>query len=172
MNRSTFDSKVAKEMSKLSFGISGWITKSPFQITAFSFADIQILIDALSRTTDNEAINQRNLKICADMLLPYLKIWEWEMIFEHAVKAISSPGVRSPCTLTFREKNTFNFGSSLACFSISSQKSSNLRSLISEPNLDSFSEMLPILPEKDKKYDLRQFLSLIIILTPYKQFLN
>ena len=59
MNRSTFDSKVAKEMSKLSFGISGWITKSPFQITALSFAVIQILIDALSRTTDKV---QRKMK--------------------------------------------------------------------------------------------------------------
>ena len=29
------------------------------------------------------------------MLRPYLKIWEWELIFGCAVKAISSPGVRS-----------------------------------------------------------------------------
>ena len=52
--------------------------------------------------TPNEGINQRNLKIWADMadkirLRPYLKIWEWELIFGRAVKAISSPGVRSPC---------------------------------------------------------------------------
>ena len=46
--------------------------------------------------TPNEGINQRNLKIWADMLRPYLKIWEWELIFGRAVKAISSPGVRSP----------------------------------------------------------------------------
>ena len=26
------------------------------------------------------------------------KIWEWELIFGCAVKAISSPGVRSPCS--------------------------------------------------------------------------
>ena len=31
------------------------------------------------------------------MLRPYLYIWDWEMIFGRAVKAISSPGVRSPC---------------------------------------------------------------------------
>ena len=31
-----------------------------------------------------------------NMLRPYLKIWEWEWIFGHAVKAISSLGVRSP----------------------------------------------------------------------------
>ena len=31
-----------------------------------------------------------------NMLRPYLKIWEWELIFGRAVKAISSPGVRSP----------------------------------------------------------------------------
>ena len=30
------------------------------------------------------------------MLRPYLKIWEWEWIFGHSVKAISSPGIRSP----------------------------------------------------------------------------
>jgi hypothetical protein len=30
------------------------------------------------------------------MLRQYLKIWEWKLIFGHAVKAISSPGVRSP----------------------------------------------------------------------------
>ena len=31
------------------------------------------------------------------MLRPYLKIWEWEWIFGCSVKAISFPGVRSPC---------------------------------------------------------------------------
>ena len=52
--------------------------------------------------TPNEGINQKNLKIWADdqcgkqnMLWSYLKIWEWELIFGCAVKAISSPGVRS-----------------------------------------------------------------------------
>jgi hypothetical protein len=47
------------------------------------------------------------------MLQWYLKIWEWEWIFGRAVKAISSPGVRSPwwellakksilCTIVFK----------------------------------------------------------------------
>ena len=31
-----------------------------------------------------------------NMLPPYLKIWEWEWIFGHAVKAISSLGVHGP----------------------------------------------------------------------------
>ena len=31
-----------------------------------------------------------------NMLQPYLKIWDWELIFSCAVKAISSPGVCSP----------------------------------------------------------------------------
>ena len=31
-----------------------------------------------------------------DMLRPYLKIWDWDLIFGRAVKAFSSPGVRSP----------------------------------------------------------------------------
>ena len=43
--------------------------------------------------TPNEGINQRNLKFWADvadinMLWPYLKIWDWDLIFGHAVKAI------------------------------------------------------------------------------------
>ena len=51
--------------------------------------------------TPNEGINQRNLKIWADVadeigFALYLKIWEWEWIFGRAVKAISSPDVRSP----------------------------------------------------------------------------
>ena len=32
-----------------------------------------------------------------NMLWPYLKIWDWDLIFGRAVKVISSPGVRSPC---------------------------------------------------------------------------
>ena len=49
----------------------------------------------------NEGINQinfENLGRCGrqNMLRPYLKIWELELIFGHAVKVISSPGVRSP----------------------------------------------------------------------------
>ena len=52
--------------------------------------------------TSNEGINQRYLKNWAvqcgrqNMLRPYLKIWEWELIFGCAVKVISSPGVCSP----------------------------------------------------------------------------
>ena len=40
-----------------------------------------------------------NLGRCGrqNMLRPYLKIWEWELIFGRAVKVISSLGVRSPC---------------------------------------------------------------------------
>ena len=32
-----------------------------------------------------------------NMLRPYLKIWEWELILGGTVKAIASPGVRSSC---------------------------------------------------------------------------
>ena len=45
----------------------------------------------------NEDINQRNLKIWADVadkIWPYPKIWDWQLIFGRAVKAISSPDVR------------------------------------------------------------------------------
>ena len=31
-----------------------------------------------------------------NMLWPYLRIWDWDLNFGRAVKAISSPGVRSP----------------------------------------------------------------------------
>ena len=31
------------------------------------------------------------------MLRPYLKNWDWDSIFGHTVKAISSLGVHSPC---------------------------------------------------------------------------
>ena len=34
------------------------------------------------------------------MLQPYLKIWDWDLIFGRAVKVISSLGVRSPCSDT------------------------------------------------------------------------
>ena len=51
--------------------------------------------------TPNEGINQRNLKIWADVADKIcfgrnLTIWECEWIFGRAVKAISSLGVRSP----------------------------------------------------------------------------
>ena len=51
--------------------------------------------------TPNEGVNRRNLKNWADvadkiMLWPYLKIWNWDLVFGRAVKAISSLGVRSP----------------------------------------------------------------------------
>jgi hypothetical protein len=31
------------------------------------------------------------------MLQPYLNIWDWNLIFDHAVKEISSPGIHSTC---------------------------------------------------------------------------
>ena len=40
------------------------------------------------------------------MLRPYLKIWDWDLIFDRAVKAISSPGVRSPCSNAMLYNNT------------------------------------------------------------------
>ena len=38
-----------------------------------------------------------------NMVRPYLKIWDWDLIFGQAVKEISSPGVRGPsdCFLAF-----------------------------------------------------------------------
>jgi hypothetical protein len=62
---------------------------------------VKIFMKSHRLPTPNEDINQRNLKNWADvadriMLRPYLKIWDWDLIFDHAVKAISSLGVRSP----------------------------------------------------------------------------
>ena len=61
------------------------------------------MLNALSHglRTPNEGINQRNLKIWADVaekicLGRTLTIWDWEFIFVRAVKAIYSLGVRSP----------------------------------------------------------------------------
>ena len=56
-----------------------------------------------ARTTDTQwrhkSKKSKNLGRCGrqNMPRPYLKIWKWEWIFGHAVKAISSLGVRSPC---------------------------------------------------------------------------
>ena len=57
------------------------------------------------RTTDTQwrhkSKKSENYGRCGrqNMLRPYLKFWEW--IFGRAVKAISSPGVRSPCITPF-----------------------------------------------------------------------
>ena len=57
----------------------------------------------LAPTTDTQwrhkSKKSENLGQCGrkNMLWPYLKICEWELIFGHAVKLISSPVIRSPC---------------------------------------------------------------------------
>ena len=58
-----------------------------------------------TQTTDTQWMHKskksENLGQCGRQnILPlYLKIWDWDLIFGRAVKAISSPGVRSPCAL-------------------------------------------------------------------------
>ena len=67
-----------------------------------------------SRTTDTQwrhkSKKSENLGRCGrqNMLRPYLKIWEWEWIFGRAVKAISSPCVRSPWRKRFPSSGNFN----------------------------------------------------------------
>ena len=57
----------------------------------------------LARTTDTQWRHKSKISEkmgrCGrqNMLPPYLKIWDWDLIFGCAVKAISSPGIRSPC---------------------------------------------------------------------------
>ena len=43
-----------------------------------------------------------------NMLRPHIKIWDWDWIFGHAVKALFSLGVRSPCT-TWSQASTSLF---------------------------------------------------------------
>ena len=56
--------------------------------------------------TPNEGINQRNLKIWANvankLCLLHPRIWEWELIFGRAAKAISSSGLHSPWVYIFK----------------------------------------------------------------------
>ena len=65
----------------------------------FQYPNEMQLLD--TRTTDTQWRHKSKkseiLSRCGrqNMLWPYLKIWEWELIFGSAVKAISSPGVRS-----------------------------------------------------------------------------
>ena len=76
-----------------------------------------------ARTTDtqwrHESKKSEILGRCGrqNMLRPYLKIWQWELIFGRAVKAISSPGVCSPC-LTPNKKTlqTQNFANLQAIY--------------------------------------------------------
>ena len=56
-----------------------------------SFSYKKLWFSGLKHITPKYDIGRQN------MLRPYLKIWEWERIFGRSVKAISSPGVRSPC---------------------------------------------------------------------------
>ena len=43
------------------------------------------------------------------MLWPYLKILDWDLIFGRAVKAISSPGVRSPWQVSSKAARAVRF---------------------------------------------------------------
>ena len=53
-----------------------------------------------------------------NMLRPYLKIWDWDFICGHAVKAISSPGVRSPCYYVSVLLSTFAQSKSQVCHEV------------------------------------------------------
>ena len=69
--------------------------------------------------TPNKGINQRNLKIwanVADKIWLYLNISEWELIFGRAVKVISSLGVHSPCIRSCDKCLIFCKSSSKNCF--------------------------------------------------------
>ena len=64
--------------------------------------------ESLARTADTQWRHKSKkfeiLGRCGwqNMLRLYLQIWDWDLIFGHAVKAISSPGVRSPWSLAIR----------------------------------------------------------------------
>ena len=71
----------------------------------------KLLFGSKPRTTDTQWRHKskisEKLGRCGrqNMLRPYLKTWDWELIFGRAVKAISSPCVRSPCTYLSRQKS-------------------------------------------------------------------
>ena len=95
-----------------------------------SSAENEVSPHLSSRTTETQWRHKskisENLGRCGrqNMLWPYLKIWYWDLIFGQAVKAISSPGVRSPWTILYKgyefaQKSTIKSQFS-ATFSISS----------------------------------------------------
>ena len=61
----------------------------------------RFLFESTDTQWRHESKKSENLGRCGrqNILQPYLKIWEWELIFGRAVKTISSPGVLSPCPL-------------------------------------------------------------------------
>ena len=76
----------------------------PWIVSSLDYLLQLYLLWPLALCTDyrhpNEGMNQRYLKnwanVADSMLRPYLKIWDWDWVFGHAVKTISSLGVRSP----------------------------------------------------------------------------
>ena len=75
----------------------------PFQCQTLNHDFNQWKKYSRARTTDTQWRHKskisEKLGWCGrqNMLQPYLKIWEWEWIFDRAVKAISSLAIRSPC---------------------------------------------------------------------------
>ena len=57
-----------------------------------------------------------------NMLRPYLKIWDWDLIFGCAVKVISSPGVRSPWVNLSIKNGSFAKLLSFFCLSFSGER--------------------------------------------------
>ena len=84
------------------------------QLPRFSFVLSSELAKNHELRTPNESINQRNLKIWADVAdKTCLRMWEW--IFGCAVEAISSPDVRSPCQRLNTNEKTLKRFSTVFC---------------------------------------------------------
>ena len=87
-------------------------------ITVYTVFLLTWLLEArrlVPRTTDNqwrhkskkyENLGQNGRQ---NILRPYPKIWEWEWIFGRVVKAISWPGVRSPCLVLYGARKVSDY---------------------------------------------------------------
>ena len=100
-SKTKLKSIVGKLLSAISFELKVSIVDMlPNCLLQFSF-ESKLFWCYNARTTDTQwrhkSKKSEKLGRCGrqNMLRPYLKIWEWEWIFGHAVKAISSLGIRS-----------------------------------------------------------------------------
>ena len=83
-----------------------WLHDLTTSIKTVSAVLLNVLLDSdeighQPPTTDTQWRHKSEMGRCGrqNMLWPYLKIWDWDWIFDRAVKAISSLGVLSPWTL-------------------------------------------------------------------------
>ena len=95
---STLDDNLFLEILKKIFEFSYFLMIFQWFSYQFWLKDLASNSSSHRLRTPNEGINRKNLKFWADVAD---EIWDWGLIFGRAVKAISSPGVRSPWLVIF-----------------------------------------------------------------------